>query len=117
MLHELDGHLFTHTYVHMYVMLPKQNCKQHQYHTREQFLTDLNQVVENSITYNGPSSSFTQTAEKMKSTGVQALDEVRHYHYVQCTYMYVCLVHLHVRICDLATDLQSLSAKAACKQY
>ncbi len=40
---------------------------------------DLNQIVENSITYNGPSSNFTQTAEKMRESGLKSLEEVSRY--------------------------------------
>ena len=56
-----------------------QNCGQHRYQSRDQFLVDLNQVVDNSITYNGPNSHYTQTAEKMRAVGLQAIDKVRDY--------------------------------------
>lgn len=39
-------------------------------------MTDLNQIVENSITYNGPSSSYTQTSQLMKAQGSHKLQEV-----------------------------------------
>ena len=41
------------------------------------YLADLNQIVENSITYNGPSSQYTQTAEKMREAGLRKIAEVR----------------------------------------
>ena len=54
----------------------KQNCSCQRYLNRDQFLSDLNQVVENSITYNGPSSPYTQTAEAMREVGMQVLQQV-----------------------------------------
>ena len=37
---------------------------------------DLEQLVENSITYNGPNSQFTHTAERMKQVGLDYLEQV-----------------------------------------
>lgn len=53
-----------------------QKCSSHQYLNRERFMTDLNQIVENSITYNGPSSPYTQTAQHMKAEGIHELQKV-----------------------------------------
>ena len=39
-------------------------------------MTDLNQIRENSLTYNGPRSKITATAETMVAMGTKALDEV-----------------------------------------
>jgi hypothetical protein len=39
-------------------------------------MADLNQIVENSITYNGPSSQYTQTAQLMRAQGTSKLQEV-----------------------------------------
>lgn len=39
-------------------------------------MLDLEQIVENSITYNGPSSPYTQTAQLMKAQGEHRLQEV-----------------------------------------
>lgn len=39
-------------------------------------MADLNQIRENSLTYNGPRSKITHTAEEMIQVGVKTLDEV-----------------------------------------
>ena len=39
-------------------------------------MSDLNQIKENSLTYNGPRSKITATAEAMLLVGIKALDEV-----------------------------------------
>ena len=39
--------------------------RQKRYHSREEFLADLNQILENSSLYNGPRSSFTIAAQRM----------------------------------------------------
>ena len=44
--------------------------------SKEEFMVDVNQIVENSITYNGPSSPYTKTAELMREAGLQAIEEV-----------------------------------------
>ncbi|XP_064405397.1 uncharacterized protein LOC135350513 isoform X3 [Halichondria panicea] len=53
----------------------KKNCSGRVYTAVDQFVMDLNQVVENSITYNGPSSAFTQTAKTMREAGLKYLEE------------------------------------------
>eukprot|EP00731_Ephydatia_muelleri_P031270 Em0022g784a len=50
------------------------NVKKHKYQCREELIADINQIVENSITYNGPSSPYTKTAELMRMVGLQALE-------------------------------------------
>lgn len=39
-------------------------------------MADLNQIRENSLTYNGPRSKITVTAETMVAVGTKALDKV-----------------------------------------
>ena len=39
-------------------------------------MADLNQIKENSLTYNGPRAKITATAEAMVAVGTKALDEV-----------------------------------------
>ena len=46
------------------------------YHSRTAFQADLNQIKENSLTYNGPHSKITHTAEQMILVGTKTLDEV-----------------------------------------
>ena len=46
------------------------------YRSRAAFVADLNQIKENSLTYNGPRSKITDTAERMILVGTKALDEV-----------------------------------------
>lgn len=53
-----------------------QKCSSRAYMSQESFLTDMNQIVENSITYNGPSSPYTQTAQRMRETGLLKLQKV-----------------------------------------
>ena len=62
--------------MHTHARTHTQNCKRHFYQTRDQFLADVNQIVENSITYNGPSSHYTQTAERIRQAALTALKEV-----------------------------------------
>ena len=54
----------------------QQNCSSRRYLNRDQFLSDLNQIVENSITYNGRSSPYTQTAQLMRDVGLKLLEQV-----------------------------------------
>ena len=46
------------------------------YKSRHQFELDVRQIKENSLTYNGPQSVFTQTAECMVQVGLKTLEEV-----------------------------------------
>lgn len=43
----------------------RENIRQKCYHSREEFLGDLNQIVQNSTLYNGAHSSFTMAAQRM----------------------------------------------------
>ncbi|KAK3100550.1 hypothetical protein FSP39_021637 [Pinctada imbricata] len=43
----------------------RENMRQRKYQSREQFLIDINQIVENCKMYNGPKSALTLTAQQM----------------------------------------------------
>jgi len=43
----------------------KQRCQEHAYHSREGFLSDIQLLYSNSLTYNGTEHAFTKTARKM----------------------------------------------------
>lgn len=43
----------------------RENIRQRRYQSREKFLSDLNQIVENSTIYNGAMSSLTMAAQRM----------------------------------------------------
>ncbi|XP_004536590.1 transcription initiation factor TFIID subunit 1 isoform X1 [Ceratitis capitata] len=49
--------------------------RQRRYHNREEFLADLNQIVENSTLYNGARSSFTVAAQRMLQSCFDLLAE------------------------------------------
>ncbi|XP_067618163.1 transcription initiation factor TFIID subunit 1 isoform X3 [Eurosta solidaginis] len=49
--------------------------RQRRYHNREEFLADLNQIVENSTLYNGAHSSFTVAAQRMLQSCFELLAE------------------------------------------
>lgn len=53
----------------------RDNARQKRYHSREEFLADLNQIVENSTLYNGPNSSFTSAAQRMLKSCFDLLAE------------------------------------------
>ncbi|XP_037823798.1 transcription initiation factor TFIID subunit 1 isoform X1 [Lucilia sericata] len=53
----------------------RDNIRQKRYHSREEFLADLNQIVENSTLYNGPNSSFTNAAQRMLKSCFDLLAE------------------------------------------
>lgn len=53
----------------------RENIRQKRYHSREEFLADLNQIVENSTLYNGARSSFTIAAQRMLQTCFEQLSE------------------------------------------
>jgi transcription initiation factor TFIID subunit 1 len=57
----------------------KKKCELDQYGNRVEFTADINQIVDNSITYNGPTSPFTQTAQTMREVGLQYLQEKAEY--------------------------------------
>ncbi|CAG9840406.1 unnamed protein product [Diabrotica balteata] len=53
----------------------RDNLRQKKYQSREEFLADVNQIVENSSLYNGPKSSLTIAAQRMLSKCVERLGE------------------------------------------
>lgn len=53
----------------------RENLRQKKYQSREEFLADVNQIVENSILYNGPKSSLTTAAQRMLNRCVERLGE------------------------------------------
>ena len=60
----------------MYISI-LQNTNRQRYHNREQFLSDVELILENCIQYNGKESNFSATAQTIVDTARQALDEVR----------------------------------------
>lgn len=57
-------------------ILPVQNVQDNKYNTREQFMKDVQLLYTNSLSYNGPDSSFTQTAKRMIEVCHDSLSEV-----------------------------------------
>lgn len=53
----------------------RENLRQKRYQSREEFLADVNQIVENSTLYNGPKSSLTIIAQRMLQKCVERLGE------------------------------------------
>ncbi|XP_024082109.1 transcription initiation factor TFIID subunit 1 isoform X2 [Cimex lectularius] len=53
----------------------RDNLRQKKYQSREEFLADVNQIVENSTFYNGGKSSLTVAAKRMLSVCVERLGE------------------------------------------
>ncbi|CAB0008507.1 unnamed protein product [Nesidiocoris tenuis] len=53
----------------------RENLRQKKYQSREEFLADVNQIVENSTLYNGAKSSLTMAAKKMLSVCVERFAE------------------------------------------
>ncbi|CAH1372514.1 unnamed protein product [Tenebrio molitor] len=53
----------------------RDNLRQKKYQSREEFLADVNQIVENSSLYNGPKSSLTVAAQRMLNKCVERLGE------------------------------------------
>nr|XP_018899978.1 PREDICTED: transcription initiation factor TFIID subunit 1-like [Bemisia tabaci] len=53
----------------------RENVRKNRYQNREEFLSDVNQIVENSTLYNGAKSSLTVAAKSMMSLCVQRLSE------------------------------------------
>lgn len=53
----------------------RDNLRQKKYQSREEFLADVNQIVENSTLYNGAKSSLTVAAKRMLDTCVERLGE------------------------------------------
>lgn len=53
----------------------RENLRQNRYQSREEFLADVNQIVENSSLYNGPESSLTAAGSRMLQKCVELLAE------------------------------------------
>ncbi|XP_061377227.1 uncharacterized protein LOC133318861 [Danaus plexippus] len=53
----------------------RDNLRQKHYQSREEFLADVNQIVENSTLYNGPTSSLTVAAQRMMQRCFEKLAE------------------------------------------
>ncbi|XP_063911046.1 transcription initiation factor TFIID subunit 1 isoform X2 [Zophobas morio] len=53
----------------------RENLRQKKYQSREEFLADVNQIVENSTLYNGAKSSLTVAAQRMLNKCVERLGE------------------------------------------
>ncbi|XP_037955889.1 transcription initiation factor TFIID subunit 1 isoform X1 [Teleopsis dalmanni] len=53
----------------------RDHIRTRRYHNREEFLADLNQIVENSTLYNGANSSFTMAAQRMIQKCFELLSE------------------------------------------
>lgn len=53
----------------------RENLRLKKYQSREEFLADVNQIVENSTLYNGAKSSLTVAAKRMLDTCVERLGE------------------------------------------
>ncbi|XP_047505448.1 transcription initiation factor TFIID subunit 1 [Pieris napi] len=53
----------------------RDNLRQKHYHSREEFLADVNQIVENSNLYNGANSSLTVAAQRMMQRCFEKLAE------------------------------------------
>lgn len=53
----------------------RENLRQKKYQSREEFLADVNQIVENSTLYNGAKSSLTIAAQRMLNRCVERLGE------------------------------------------
>ena len=53
-----------------------QNVQAHKYHTREQFMEDVELIYVNCLSYNGPDSNFTQTARKLMEVCRDSINEV-----------------------------------------
>ena len=49
----------------MIFILPFKNVKAHKYSNREEFLADVELLVTNSLTFNGPESQFTKKAKEI----------------------------------------------------
>uniref|UniRef100_T1J1P4 Transcription initiation factor TFIID subunit 1 n=1 Tax=Strigamia maritima TaxID=126957 RepID=T1J1P4_STRMM len=53
----------------------RENMRQRKYQSREEFLSDVHQIVENSTLYNGAKSVLTETAQKMLELCLQRFSE------------------------------------------
>lgn len=48
----------------------------HKYHSRQEFLADVERILQNCVTYNGKDSTFTEKAEALYKAAQETLDEV-----------------------------------------
>ena len=53
-----------------------QNAESHRYHSRDDFLEDVELIYTNCLSYNGPDSSITATARRLMETCKDGLIEV-----------------------------------------
>ena len=53
----------------------RENIQQKKYHSREEFLSDINQIVENSSIYNGPNDIYTSSAQKLLEVVISKFTE------------------------------------------
>lgn len=53
----------------------RENLRQKRYQSREEFLADVNQIVENSTKYNGAKSLLTEVAQRMLQKCIECLSE------------------------------------------
>lgn len=53
----------------------RENLRQNKYQSRAEFLTDVNQIHENSILYNGPKNALTAASERMLKKCAKLLSE------------------------------------------
>lgn len=53
----------------------RENLRQKRYQSREEFLADVNQIVENSTKYNGPKSLLTEVSQRMLQRCIECLSE------------------------------------------
>lgn len=53
----------------------RENLRQKRYQSREEFLADVNQIVENSTKYNGPKNLLTEAAQRMLQKCIECLSE------------------------------------------
>lgn len=61
----------------MDLQLLRVNVRERKYEDRQQFLTDVHQIFENSKMYNGPKSVYTYTAQTMLDITLRRFAEVR----------------------------------------
>lgn len=53
----------------------RENLRKNKYQSREEFLADVNQIVENSVLYNGQTNALTAASHRMLQTCVEGLAE------------------------------------------
>ena len=95
----------------------QQNCNSRHYLNRDQFLSDLNQIVENSITYNGPSSPYTRTAQTMRDVGLKSLEQVYIYIMQTVTLTKHYLLHIGCWCAESARDEAQCGRWVSCHTH